>query len=1050
MSNKKESMIGSNYNNTVREGFDFQSFFGNLIGNANKIATKPFWELEQQQRQAAEQQRQAQLAEQQRQAQLAEQQRQAQLAEQQRQAQIAEQQRQAQIAEQQRLAAAAVAAAEAKKNTAITDAKTAANAAITAADAAVSLANTGGSSKPEMDAKTAANNAKTAATASLTAANGATTLQAAIDAKAAADKAKAEADNAKKSAQSAIDAAAASSAAEKKSEIKKNIDAALSISTQQISPLTKPETFVVNSSNLSSGTGISKLFDKIVDFFSPFKEGFGGSGDDLFTNVNLKIEQSRTILAKTSPPATASELNDALRLSIEAVTEAQSIRTNLLACSTSPRPTIKFNANTGAFPVAPAVPADGSLYWTTDGAKNYLILSKKDASSPAVNVESTLVYCGRKDKFIILYDSNIVATRKFIQYKIISATITSTHVKYEVVIVSNTQGFSKTNVTNGQAVYISTNNIQTQMATGDGTTASNPCSGPNPSANCKPVCIPTDPSGNIKYKEGSTTQPLNIYTNKPQWNNNYFEYQDVKGIGSDGILLYYPMDSTQTFVGNGTDCNQSCPPRRSEEDTSIRPLICRPPLKNWGEKPAPGQTGECPTGCTKVLNPTSRRNASACKFDKVLGTTCGAVCDFNVGSECKTNTDCANCVGVSYTAQFSPDWRPSITRTIEKIYSPDDCKSKCKKASKENALTFLQLQQSGAYLESRCRKIGTSGKKVICGPITNTTQTGMVAGYDMCITCKLNKELFSYFEYEKRWNEITKQWDFINITEIPSPSSTWFEGDSNSFSSSGGGSGAGSGGSGGGTNLRGSKPSSYREDSDTRDARDSRELGEIRTGTNSKSISISSASQNEQRQRSSAKVAALKLQIDKMKNEYASLVDNIKWNKMQMDKAENDCYDINTKLRRAIKEYSIAEAISIRSGATTAQKKDTEAANTLMYNIKQKAKEICNNYDNLKSKYMNSVSEMNVLKNKIADVGKQYDNANADLDRVGGGGSGGGSFLGSAMTPIINIFFGDDANRDCSGQLGCGKGVDYSFPSPFNSSKGGMFTPQPFYGGIRL
>ena len=1026
---------------------------------SNKKITKPFnptFDLEAERKREAEQQRQAQIAEQQRQA--AEQQRQAQIAEQQRQAQIAEQQRQAQIAEQQRQAAA-----EAKKNTAITDAKTAANAAITAADAAVSLANTGGSSKPEMDAKTAANNAKTAATASLTAANGATTLQAAIDAKAAADKAKADADNAKKSAQAAIDAAAASSLAEKKVEIKKNIDAALSISTQQISTLTKPETFVGNSRNLSSGTGISNLFDKIVDFFSPFKEGFMGSGDDLFANVNLKIEQSRAILAKTSPPATASELNDALKLSLEALTESQSIRTNLLACNASPRPTIKFNANTGTFPTAPATPANGSLYWTTEGIKNYLILSKKDASSPAVNVESTLVYCGRKDKFIILYDSNIVATRKFIQYKIISATITSTHVKYEVVIVSNTQGFSKTNITNGQAVYISTNNMQTQMATGDGTTASNPCSGPNPSANCKPVCIPTDASGNIKYKEGSpeNPQPLNIYTNKSQWTNNYFEYQDIRDIGSDGNLLYYypmdstqtyyyPMDSTQTFVGNPTTCSEPCPPRRSKEDTSIRPAFCRPPLTNFGEKPPHGQTGICPTGCIKVLDPTSRRNASACKFDKTKGTTCRAVCDFKgtgIGS-CKTNTDCANCGEL--TTGFPLGWKPSITGTIDKIYSPDDCKSKCKKASKENALTFLQLEQSGAYLESRCRKIGTSGKKVICGPITNTTQTGMVAGYDMCITCKLNKELYSYFEFDKQWNPTIKQWDFINIREILSPSSTWFEGDSNSFSSSDSGSGAGSGGRGGGTNLRGSKPSGYREDSDTRDSRDSREFGEIQSGTNSKSISISSASQNAQRQRSSAKVAALKLQIDKMKNEYASLVDNVKWNKMQMDKAENDCYDINTKLRRAIKEYSIAEAISIRSGATTAQKKDTEAANTLMYTIKQKAKEICNNYDNLKSKYMKSVSEMNVLKNKIADVGKQYDNANADLDRVGGGGSGDGSFLGSALTPIINIFFGDDANRDCSGQLGCGKGIDYSFPSPFNSSKGGMFTPQPFYGGIRL
>ena len=96
MSNKKESMVGSNYNNTVREGYDFNSLFGNIIGNANRIITKPFnpiFDLEAERQREAEQQRQA--AEQQRQAQLAEQQRQAQIAEQQRQAQIAEQQRQA-------------------------------------------------------------------------------------------------------------------------------------------------------------------------------------------------------------------------------------------------------------------------------------------------------------------------------------------------------------------------------------------------------------------------------------------------------------------------------------------------------------------------------------------------------------------------------------------------------------------------------------------------------------------------------------------------------------------------------------------------------------------------------------------------------------------------------------------------------------------------------------------------------------------------------------------------------------------------------------------
>ena len=82
---------------------------------------------------------------------------------------------------------------------------------------------------------------------------------------------------------------------------------------------------------------------------------------------------------------------------------------------------------------------------------------------------------------------------------------------------------------------------------------------------------------------------------------------------------------------------------------------------------------------------------------------------------------------------------------------------------------------------------------------------------------------------------------------------------------------------------------------------------------------------------------------------------------------------------------------------------------------------------------------------EIETLQKEYDSAVASMPS--GSGAGG---IGSMLSPIINIFFGDDANRDCSGQLGCGNGINYSFPSPFNSSQGGMFTPQPFYGGIRL
>jgi hypothetical protein len=960
----------------------------------------------------------------------------------------AERQRQeaAAAAERQRQEAAA---AETKRVAALADAKSAASAAIVAADAAVSVANGGGSSQPEMDAKKAANDSKTAATAASTAANSASTLQAAIDAKAAADKAKADADNAKSAANAAIAAAAASSLAQKKAEAKKNVDDALAIATQQIAALNastsstvaNTETFIGTSCELSPARfESSSLFDKIVRFFAPLREGVVGDSattDDLFASVKSKAAAAQAIITKTTPPATTQELSDALKLSLEALAEAQTIKTNLIACKASPRPTIKYNANTGA---VPTMPADGSLYWATESGKDYLILSKKDASSPPVSVESTLVYCARKDKFIILYNSDIVASRKFIQYKIKSVTPiipANTYVKYEVEIVSNTSGFTKANITNAQAVYISTSNMLTQMSTSDGSTAANPCAGPNPSANCKPVCIPTDATTGAMITKPGTTVPAEIFSGKPLSFNNYYEYKDTRGIAGDGSAVYYPMDESKTFVGNGTKCLAGC---SEYDDGKTRESYCKPSKGNrpLGVEP-PKTGGTCMTGCIAVTDPTDRRNSSRCSYNKISGYTCKPICDFgSAPNNCKINADCNDCVGDTYVKRFPIGWKPTITRTIDKTYTSDQCKEKCKKPTKDTCLNFLQLEQGGGYLENKCRKVGKT--KVICKPISQVTPNGLIAGYDGCSVCKTDTGLYGYFEYEKEWNKVLKQWDFKNIKEITSPDKSWFE-----YGSGAGGGGGGSSGYGASSGSSGSGGySSYSNDKGSGDSGDSKKTDDLKSGDSSKSVSISAASQDAKRQELSAIAADLKLKLDKLTTEYNDLVDSVKWNKLQMEKAEKECNDMKTKLKRAISDYAAAEAKSIKSGSTSKEKTDTEAANTLMYTIKHKTKEICNNYAYLKYKYTKSVYVLNELKNKKDDIKKQYDNAAADAGSVSGSG------FGSLLNPIINIFFGDDANRDCSGQLGCGKGIDYTYPSPFNSAKGGLFTPQPYYDGIHF
>ena len=1012
-------------------------------------------------RQQEQQRWQAQIAEQQRQAQIAEQQRQAQIAEQQRQAQIAEQQRQAQIAaENQRIAAIAAA-------------KTAAAAAVAAGDAAVTAAaeavTVSGGAADATSAKTAADTARTNAGTAQTSANNAQTTEAANSAKIAADNALAAANTAKAAANTAKAAAEARSLTDTKTfaiatatEAITIADSAVNVADEAIA-LSGPSVTAANTAKSEAG------FAKIA------ANDAKTSAQGATTQPVASAAKTAAVDAKTKATA-AKTAADAAKAGNVTAAEAK-CKTPVL---------MKFTAKVEPSAAIPATgPVSPNVYWTIDSTgpnKEFIWIPGIDKSGG--NNNASLTYCGKIGKFLILYNN---ATKdRNIQYKILGVekTNNNTYYKFNVEKVGATIGFTKGNLKDNQDIFIRTSETQV-ISQGPSTASStfkNACSGPNPSANCKPVCIPTDSAGNIIYREG-TSVPNKIIMGKNQWLANYYEYKPVRGIGSDGSMQYLPMDPSKTFVGPGTDCAEPCPP---QDAGGIRPKYCRPPDPNYGKKGATGDAAGCPIGCIKVDDPTDPRNKSVCKFDKMdklKAYTCGATCDFADGSECKKTSDCGNCKGDDYTSTFPLGWTKSATRKIEDTYTADDCKMKCKKPTTETCRNFLQLEQSGGYLESKCHKIGANDNKVICKPISKVTPNGLVAGYDGCNVCKKETGLYGFFEYKKQWNSILKQWDFVNVKEIPNPSTSWFEGEMNYDSYSGGSGGdgaeyggagsgavegsggaeyggAGSGGAGSGygasdgsgTNMRSSEPSGYQEDEDTRgvrDARDSREMGKIQSSNNSKYVSISSASQIAQRQQQDANVSALKMKLDKMNRYYNDLSENVKWNKMQMDKAEKDCNDMNMKLKLAVRDYTLLEAKSIKVGATIKDKKDTEAANTLMYTIKQKARDICDNYGLLKDKYMKSVNELNTLKNNIGDLTKQYNTANANMG--GGSGSGSvGSVIGSALAPIINIFFGDDVNRDCSGQLGCGSGIDYSFPSPFDSSKGGMFTPQPYYAGINF
>ena len=1003
-------------------------------------------------------------------------------------------------AERQRQAAIA---AENQRLAAIAAAKTAAAQAIAAGDAAIAAAaeavTVSGGAADANSAKTAADTARTKAGNAEISANNAQTTEAANSARTAAENAFADANAAKAAANTAKAAAEARSLNDIKTSAIATANEAITIADSAVA--VADEAIALSGPSVAAAqiakteAGLAKL-----------------AANDAKTSAER---------ATTAPVASAAKIaaTDAKTKATTAKTAADAAKAGNVTAAEAKCKTpvlMKFTAKIEPIAANPAIiPTSPNVYWTIDSTgpnKEIIWIPSTDKSGG--NNNDALTYCGKIGKFLILYNN---ATKdRNIQYKILGVekTYSNSYYKFNVEKVGSTIGFTKGNLKDNQDIYIRTSETQvvSQGPSAASSTFKNACSDPKKSANCKPVCIPTDKAGNIIYREG-TSVPNKIIMGKNQWLANYYEYKPVRGIGSDGSVQYLPMDPSKTFVGPGTDCAEPCPP---QDAGGVRPSYCKPPDPNYGKKGATGAAAGCPIGCIKVDDPTDPRNKSVCKFDKMdklKAYTCGATCDFAAGSECKKTSDCGNCKGDDYTSSFPLGWTKSSTRKIEDTYTADDCKMKCKKPTIETCRNFLQLEQSGGYLESKCHKIGANDNKVICKPISKVTPNGLVAGYDGCNVCKKETGLYGFFEYKKQWNSVLKQWDFVNIKEIPSPSTSWFEGETNYDSYSGGsggrvgaeyggagsgavggsrGAGAGSGGSGyggvgsgalggsgyggagsggsggagagagagagsgygardgsgSGTNMRSSEPSGYQEDEDTRGARDSREMGKIQSNNNSKYVSISSASQIAKRQQQSANVSDLKLRLDKMNRDYADLLQNVKWDKMQMDKAEKDCNDMNVKYTRAAREYALLDAKSIKVGATIKDKKDTEAANTLMYTIKQKAREICDNYGVLKDKYMKSINELNTLKNKIGDLTKQYDTANTSMGS--GGGTSGVSGIGSALAPIINIFFGDDVNRDCSGQLGCGSGIDYSFPSPFDSSKGGMFVPKPYYDGINF
>ena len=538
------------------------------------------------------------------------------------------------------------------------------------------------------------------------------------------------------------------------------------------------------------------------------------------------------------------------------------------------------------------------------------------------------------------------------------------------------------------------------------------CNDPNKSdGNCYPVCIPVG-------KDGKVITPYEIYGGKDnsrgpdgqpfnQNTANYF-YERPLG-GSDYGGKYYPITDVVTY-GSATDCF---------------------PIPNPAPLPPPVGAG-CDPSCTKVKDP--RFAGGACKLDKSIGKiVCSACLKINNG-EIDCNNFREKCGGCSaeLRAQFDPNKPYPSPEPKEKPFTPTECQSNCNKPGVEIFQRYLDTFRDGSgFDDGSCQIIGRNMVK--CRPVNKSRIMGgidkPIPSPDECVLCD-ESGLQGYATFERSWDDKAKQNDYTDVKLVDGPLPPRDDGD--------GGRGAGYGpsdGSGSGSGSRDSNWGNWDGGGDNAGWRRNRGSGGGGSGagtgwyqslSDAKSKSFQVAASNAKSSQQQAYIESLKLELNKVNDEYTTQQVEVNKMKAGIDKMVTACQTAKSKLSDAMRS-SVSDNMNKNAAITMKEKVDANANTSNIALLKQSVKESCDNSSQMSDSYNYALKQLTaadakrqaLIEKLVVAMDGVTENKTTININVGGGGGGGGGM------------------GDCGDRLGCGTGIQYN-----NMYTDGYFKPQ--------
>jgi hypothetical protein len=503
---------------------------------------------------------------------------------------------------------------------------------------------------------------------------------------------------------------------------------------------------------------------------------------------------------------------------------------------------------------------------------------------------------------------------------------------------------------------------------------------------------------------------------------------DQAWLGTPGE--YYPITDpsvSRVLYGSDTDCTQNYACSASGLPDSDGPLAnCNPGA------PSPSPVGGgCDRSCTKVKDPRSAK--TACNLDKSIGKIVCYACPMVDGKIDCTNfrAKCSGC-GPILRAYFDPDKDYPSPEPKEKPFTPTECEAKCQKPDVQTFQTYLNTYRDGAgFDDGSCRIIKRNMIK--CKPIkkmvgANDSSKPFFSPSSECILCN-EKDLQGYATFERKWDRKTKQNDYKNVKIVDGPSDGGGGGGDGKRRkrgakygpSDGGGGGAGGWGSGGGSGWGswgswngGGGDGGWRGNGGYGGGGGgSGGGGWYQSLSDVKNKSFQVAASNAESSRQQAYIESLKLQLNKINDEYTTQQTSVNKMKEDIDKMVAACQSAKSKLSDAMKS-NVSDSMNKNAVITLKEKIDANAKSGNIATLQQNVKTSCDNSMQTSNSYNNALQQLKTIDVKrqalieklvVAMNAVTENKTTININLLGGG--GGGSGMG-----------------DCGDRLGCGQGIN--------------------------